>query len=271
LQTAQPGDTVSAVKGFAAVLCVAFTPACGWACSCAPPPPNASPGSQALCNRLTNADGNAAAVFVGVVSEVYPSSLKERIALYRDKKDPAGTIRWPKPKRVRLRVLEPFVNAPGERFELFTGWDGGDCGIPFEAGQTYLVFAHRDRWDRGWITTICSGTVAASYAGQDIRTLRAWRAGVSLAPRIYGAVHAGEHYDPARNVEVRLTGSEVMRSTFTDADGRFLFDDLPAGRYRVAVTASGWRLSVMGARGEIDLIANRCAELSLYLEAAPNP
>jgi hypothetical protein len=46
---------------------------------------------------------------------------------------------WEMAKRVRLRVSEAFTSGLGEDFELFTGMGGGDCGIQFEEGQSYLV------------------------------------------------------------------------------------------------------------------------------------
>lgn len=45
---------------------------------------------------------------------------------------------------------------------------------------------------------------------------------------------------PGANVEARNIATNLMRSLVTDADGRFVFLQLPSGRYNVTVTKSGY-------------------------------
>src|SRR5438552_11475950 len=60
--------------------------------------------------------------------------------------------------------------------------------------------------------------------------------------RIRGRVIAGDTGRPLRRVNVRVTAPELreMRSVSTDADGRYEFKDLPAGRYMVTATKNGY-------------------------------
>ena len=45
---------------------------------------------------------------------------------------------------------------------------------------------------------------------------------------------------PLRNARLELRGSPAFQVTRTDANGRFTFSNLPAGRYRVSVTSDGF-------------------------------
>jgi hypothetical protein len=184
---------------------------------------------------------------------------------------------WGFARRGRLKVSERFVGAPDDAFELYTGFGGGDCGVGFNLGEQYLVFATQDETPRRWRTTICSGTQSVLYAEEEVRTLRAWKTGESLPPRIYGSVwdstHLGDAGDTGEialpRVEVRLSGDNSDRVTFTDVHGRFKFDDLVPGRYRIMVQLPGWQLASWSpGRGEIDLTKASCAELRLDVEEA---
>jgi hypothetical protein len=180
---------------------------------------------------------------------------------------------WGFPRRVRLNVMERFLGEANAEFELFTGMGGGDCGVSFESGEQYLVFAFQDEKTGRWRTTICSGTKETLYANEDVRTLRAWKAGQILPPRIYGSVwdwtDRGNREErgstPLSNVEVRASTKGTDLVTFTDGQGRFKFDDLRPGRYRVTLQLPGWRLWAEDRR-EIDLTTARCAELLLSVE-----
>lgn len=59
--------------------------------------------------------------------------------------------------------------------------------------------------------------------------------------RILGRVIAAETGNPLRRAQVRITGPDIgARAALTDADGRFEFRDLPAGRFNLQGTKSGY-------------------------------
>ena len=59
--------------------------------------------------------------------------------------------------------------------------------------------------------------------------------------KIRGRILAAETGQPVRRVQVRLMGPEVAPKTMlTDADGRYEFGELPAGRFTVSATKSGY-------------------------------
>jgi streptogramin lyase len=60
-------------------------------------------------------------------------------------------------------------------------------------------------------------------------------------------------------VSAKTDGSTITTTVFTDADGRYYFPPLPAGKYRVWAQA----LSFATAKGEIDLAANTAQDFSL--------
>jgi hypothetical protein len=59
--------------------------------------------------------------------------------------------------------------------------------------------------------------------------------------RISGRVISSETAAPLRRAQVRLTAPEVgVKTSLTDAEGRFEFKDLPAGRFTVTASKSGY-------------------------------
>jgi hypothetical protein len=303
----------------AAVLACLFPPPV-LPCQCAPPLPGTPASNAAICNSLPDLAKAGTAVFVGVVTEVYPKSpehvlelcekaLGRRITeadslslsdqkrlvvtLWPDTLSPSEiqsvalaptedaletlldqAMGWAFARRVRLRVQETFAGDLSDRVELFTGMGGGDCGIPFEIGRTYLVFAHQDRQQGRWLSGICSGTSELRYAEQDARTLRALKKGIAISPRIYGVVlrlpeRQDDESEPAWQAEVHLRGPRVDRSELTDAYGRFVFDNLSADTYTIDVRSPGWRLSETETDTKVNLASGgQCVDLRLHLERA---
>lgn len=81
---------------------------------------------------------------------------------------------WLTPRRIRLKIEEPFAGPQAGRFVLYTGLGGGDCGVDFKVGAHWLVDGYLDAAGR-WIAHLCSVTIPASEATAVLNKLRAER------------------------------------------------------------------------------------------------
>ncbi len=78
--------------------------------------------------------------------------------------------------------------APGAELDLdvWTGVD--DCGISFQVGETYVVYAAEDEQSGRLQTSVCSRTKRLSDAGADFAYLHIFSTGGKMASRIEGVV-----------------------------------------------------------------------------------
>ena len=146
---------------------------------------------------------------------------------------------------VRFDVLESFKGVNGKTVEVTTGQGGGDCGIRFERGVEYLVYAHYwDKTDRLY-TGICTRTAKLKDAGEDVDYLRR-RDDPALGKGILGQIEKLRRV-PADGTYTEwdgwLTGARVVVSqgstkweTATDNKGQFRVWGLAPGRYRLSAT-----------------------------------
>src|SRR6187551_2409152 len=59
--------------------------------------------------------------------------------------------------------------------------------------------------------------------------------------RVRGRILASDTGNPVRRAQVRITGPDIgTKTALTDAQGRYEFKELPAGRFNVSVTKSGF-------------------------------
>ncbi|MCM3145047.1 hypothetical protein [Brevibacillus sp. MER 51] len=121
------------------------------ACSCARPP-----------DPLTEKD-QSAAVFTGKVLQV-----NERTDWLR------WLPFWDKPERggfdVIFEVQSTWKGVDQTQVQIVTSGLGGACGIPFQPGQEYLVYA--SYWELNELeTNICTRTALKADAGEDLQVL----------------------------------------------------------------------------------------------------
>ncbi|MFJ7934746.1 hypothetical protein [Sporosarcina sp. NPDC096371] len=76
-------------------------------------------------------------------------------------------------KTVLFAVNETWKGTNETEIEITTGYGGGDCGVAFIVGQSYLVYANlSDMYKRKSLsTTICSPTKALGDASEDLTIL----------------------------------------------------------------------------------------------------
>jgi len=134
-------------------------------------------------------------------------------------------------------------NPDEEFFDVWTPF--GDCGVDFEVGETYLVYASDDEETTDSIMTdACTRTSRVSDAGEDLAYLYFYKNHPAASTRIDGYATTNAHYrvdfnplHPERiqpllpNVPILFKGEDVSRVMQTDQHGHFVFDGLPQGDY----------------------------------------
>ncbi len=122
---------------------------------------------------------------------------------------------------------------------VFTGSGGGDCGYPFVAGTSYLVYAFNN--NGRLMTGICGETAPEAMVSGALRELRALRDGghvdnlfgtVGIAP--IGSWEGLVQSRPLANVPVYAIRRGGKRfAAKTDEHGVYAFPFLPPGTYRI--------------------------------------
>ncbi|MBW5469448.1 hypothetical protein GPJ61_16435 [Brevibacillus formosus] len=121
------------------------------ACSCARPP-----------DPLTAKD-QSAAVFTGKVLQVIEKTDWLHLLPFWDKPERGGFD-------VIFEVQSTWKGVDQTQVQIVTSGLGGACGIPFQPGQEYLVYA--SFWELNELeTNICTRTAMKSDAGDDLLAL----------------------------------------------------------------------------------------------------
>jgi hypothetical protein len=213
------------------------------------------------------------AIYLDMAGELPPG---ERLALekagtFRDLEDAFNSIAMGG-VRTRFRVLKSYkkIEKPAEPMIIWS--DAGDCGIHFQTGETYLVYADFDEETGRLKTSICYRTRRLADAGADMAFLYRYEQGGEFSSRLEGFVTGAKQQDrptytnkirdpvPDVAVALALPGGERW-STTSDAEGRFWFDGLRAGEYELSAFGKGYPLTVRELAGpqRIKVPAKGCA------------
>ncbi len=203
-----------------AILGLLFDPCRLLACSCVRIAP--------ACEAVWKAD----AVFVGRPESIDPLTIF------------GIPLMWPwRPleRHVRFAVTERFVGAIENVVEVTTGMGGGDCGIDFERGRGYLVYAYRNQTTRELYTGICTRTADLEDAVSDLGYLRSL-SGNAPPAHVYGFVTGtwldfrtrGKVAEPVVGVPIQLKSNGRDWKTVTDAEGAYDFPALPPGTFSMS-------------------------------------
>ena len=83
--------------------------------------------------------------------------------------------------------------------------------------------------------------IAGGAEGLPMSMLPPGRQAKTGTSRVRGRVVANDTGNPLRRAQVRITGPDIgTKTALTDAQGRYEFKDLPAGRFNVSVIKSGF-------------------------------
>jgi carboxypeptidase family protein len=169
--------------------------------------------------------------------------------------------------------------APKKGFSVWTPF--GDCGIDFQAGERYLVYAVSDEGTDEVETNRCMRTKRLSDAGRDLAYLYYYKNHAKAAGRLEGVATYDPRYQPeygapldltktgapAAGVVIELQSGTNPRYTSSDADGWFVFDGLAAGEYKVSTYSRGFpdRVKLLAPPGIVHMKEKGCVNQIVVL------
>jgi len=141
---------------------------------------------------------------------------------------------------VYFAVKESFkgVAEPADKFVVYTGLGGGDCGYDFVVGEAYLVYASGKEQITTGTCTPTSPAVRVSGLLPQLRALRDKQRVADLFGTIVGTKGLSladvREPVPLSDIQVRVFGeNQTTFHTRTDQQGGYAFASLPPGTYRV--------------------------------------
>ena len=149
-------------------------------------------------------------------------------------------------KNVKQAVKKAEANPDDDYFDISTPF--GDCGVEFQAGETYLVYADNDENSGLLSTTACTRTRRLSDVTDDLPYLFFYKEHREQSTRLEGFTTTDDQYRlglnkmhdpdtmklPVPGVIVELHSERLTRYATSDSKGRFVFDGLGEGDYTVS-------------------------------------
>jgi Carboxypeptidase regulatory-like domain len=182
-------------------------------------------------------------------------------------------------RRVRFRVKEAYRGDEDEDETLDVWTPFGDCGVDFQTGETYLVYADDDEESSVVSTDTCSSTRRLSDAGSDLAYLYFYENNGDDSGQLDGFVTTNQYHQldalrveaPVAGIVVQLKSAAGSRFTESGTDGRFVFDGLASGEYTVAAYAAGYPRVVqqLAAPQRVRLAQKGCATATLLIFKPP--
>ncbi len=186
-------------------------------------------------------------------------------------------------RKASIQVDESFggLSPDVHEVDVLTGTGGGDCGIPFKAGDVYLIGAFIGN-DGMVHAGICGSTRMIDAAGAALRILRQQRNGEHV-PSLAGQIAQHDRsfegpigmHDPKPlpNVMVRVKEDGKVYETRADAEGLYSFYDLPPGQHEFAPdlpsgTILSWFIGSNKPAVPFELNAHACQERNIDVFAS---
>lgn len=175
---------------------------------------------------------------------------------------------------VRLRDVRGWRGRVAD--VVVTGIGGGDCGYDFQVGVRYVIVGDRNESDGLVRTGVCSMTSPLAQAGA-MRDYVESLSAPSTGGRLWGTVATQKPWapgdgtprepKPVANVRVTITGP-AEASVTTGPDGRFSFDTLPPGDYRLSAELGDHKIDFKGPVATTLEGPYACAVLDILVPSA---
>ncbi len=174
------------------------------------------------CHEYWRAD----AVFTGVATRVVPVADTTQLAF-----GPYSST------TVYFSVEEIFKGVKGGAIVLELDY----CGHSFKEGERYLVYAHRNTFNKKLnVRAGSTRTRLLSEAKEDLEYIRS-TAMPELGARLFGKVEqrilnirkSEFEAESLKNIKVTLEGNNQQREALTDGEGRYEFKGLSPGTYQI--------------------------------------
>ena len=138
--------------------------------------------------------------------------------------------------------LGGFPSLGGKLFSLWT--PSFDCGVEFQTGETYLVYASMDEDADMVETDTCMGTRRLSDAGADLPYLSFLQIDPKESGHLDGFVTSDSAVKanppesdtipaPGAGILIELKSDDAVRYTTSGRDGRFVFDGPADDSYKL--------------------------------------
>jgi hypothetical protein len=130
--------------------------------------------------------------------------------------------------------------------KLFSVWTPSfDCGVEFQTGETYVVYASMDEDAATVETDLCMGTRRLSDAGADLPYLSFVQIDPEKSGHLDGFVTSDSAVkasppesdripSPVAGILIELTSDDEVRYATSNQEGRFVFDGLADESYKLA-------------------------------------
>ncbi len=188
--------------------------------------------------------------------------------------------------RVRFKVRTFFKHGEDDDDEddddyLEVSTPFGDCGIDFQVGETYLVYADNEESSGVLSTTVCARTRRLTDAGEDLAYLTFYKGRREESTRLEGFTTTDYSYQldldkmhdpttmrsPVPGVVLELRSERLLRYATSDGKGRFVFDGLVGGEYSLSAFHRGYPAngSLLGGPQALSIESKSCALAVLVL------
>lgn len=186
-------------------------------------------------------------IFLGTVTESHPT--------LRDK--------FPE---VRMRIDHAYKGVEESSVTLF---DDGMCDGPqLEVGEQYLMYTHR--LPSGAIPSRgCSRSRHVKFAEEDFKFLNSVadaRPVSSIFGRVLSRTDGYRGTDqPLAGAQIEISAAGTTRTTMTDGDGRYAFENLPPEKYVVTAAFNGFRQLFGMENRSVNAEPRGCATANLVM------